>query len=83
MTTKLTLSVEKRVVQKAKRYARTCNKSLSEIVTNYLDYVSSRGEGSSEIDPEVLEASGQIPPERIPEIEEPRFRHLKQKYLHE
>ena len=83
MTTKLTLSVEKRVVQKAKRYARTYNKSLSSIVTDYLDYISSRAGESSEIDPEVLEASGQIPPERIPDMEEPRFRRLKQKYLHE
>lgn len=83
MTTKLTLSVEKRVVQKAKRYAQTCNKSLSEIVTNYLDYISGQGGESPEIDPDVLEASGQIPPERIPDIEEPRYRYLKEKYLHD
>ena len=42
MTTKLTLSVDKRVVQKAKRYARTRKKSLSEIVATYLDYISSQ-----------------------------------------
>ena len=42
MTTKLTLSVDKRVVQRAKRYARNRKKSLSEIVTTYLDYISSQ-----------------------------------------
>jgi hypothetical protein len=83
MTTKLTLSVEKRVVQKAKRFAQTQKKSLSEIVTNYLDYISSQAIDESEIDPEVLQASGEIPPERIPDVKEARFRYLKGKYLNE
>lgn len=83
MTTKLTLSVERRVVQNAKRYARTHKKSLSEIVTNYLDYISSEGAEQPEIDPEVLEASGQIASEQIPELKEPKYSYLKKKYLHE
>jgi len=83
MTTKLTLSVEKRVVQKAKRYARTHKKSLSQIVTNYLDYISSQGAELTEINPEVLEASGQIPMKKIPNLKEPKYRYLKHKYLHE
>jgi hypothetical protein len=83
MTTKLTLSVEKRVVQKAKRYARTQKKSLSEIVTKYLDYISTEGTELQDIDPEVLQASGHISPERIPVLKEPRYQYLKEKYLHE
>jgi predicted transcriptional regulator len=83
MTTKLTLSVEKRVVQKAKRFAQTQKKSLSEIVTNYLDYISSQAIDASDIDPEVLQASGDISPESIPNIKEARYRYLKEKYLNE
>jgi hypothetical protein len=83
MTTKLTLSVEKRVVQKAKRFAQTQKKSLSEIVTNYLDYISSQAIDASEIDPEVLQASGEIPPDRIPDVKKAKFRYLKEKYLNE
>lgn len=83
MTTKLTLSVEKRVVQKAKLYARKRKKSLSEIVTAYLDFISSQGSELQDIDPEVLEASGQILPERIPDLKDPKYRYLKDKYLHE
>ena len=83
MTTKLTLSVEKRVVQKAKRFARTQKKSLSEIVTNYLDYISNQAIDASDIDPEVLQASGDISPDRIPDTKEARFRYLSEKYLHE
>ncbi len=83
MNTKLTLSVEKRVVQKAKRYARKRKKSLSEIVTTYLDYISSQPAEQQEIDPEVLAASGNIPPQRIPEVKDAKFQYLKEKYLHD
>jgi len=68
----LTLSVEKRVVQKAKLYARKRKKSLSEIVTTYLDFSSRRGSELQDIDPEVLEASGQISLERIPDLKDPK-----------
>ena len=81
MTTKLTLSVDKKVIQRAKRYAQTHKKSLSEIVTNYLDYLSGKGEELVEIDPEVLEASGHISPDSIPDVKELRYRYLKEKYL--
>lgn len=83
MTTKLTLSVEKRVIQKAKRYARSRKKSLSEIVTTYLDYISSQSAQQEDIDPEVLEASGDILIERIPDLKDAKFQYLKEKYLHE
>ena len=83
MTAKLTLSVEKRVIQKAKRFAQTQKKSLSEIVTNYLDYISSQTADATDIDPDVLQASGDIPPERIPDVKETKFRYLKHKYLNE
>jgi hypothetical protein len=81
MTTKLTLSVEKRVIQKAKQYARMQKKSLSQIVTSYLDYISSQGAAVPEIDPEVLEASGQIPPGKAPNLKDLKYRYLRDKYL--
>jgi len=82
MTTKLTLSVEKRVVEKAKLYARRQKQSLSRLVTDYLDHLSSRDTEPPEYDPEVLDASGQIPVKRIPALQEPKYRFLKDKYLH-
>ncbi len=81
MTTKLTLSVDKEVVRKAKRYAKGQRKSLSQLVSNYLDFISSQARQPPEIDPEVLEASGQIPPDKIPELKDPKYRYLKEKYL--
>ncbi len=52
MTTKLTLSLSKKVIEKAKEYAKKNNRSLSEIVESYLDKVTSdeQNEGDSEID---------------------------------
>ena len=81
MTTKLTLSVDRAVVARAKRYAATHKKSLSEIVTNYLDYISRQGDDLRDVDPQVLEAAGDIPPESIPDPKELRYRYLKDKYL--
>ena len=65
MTTKLTLSVEKQVILKAKRYAKRHNKSLSEIVTSYLDFLSRDKDNVPDIDPEVLEVSDEIPIEKL------------------
>jgi macrodomain Ter protein organizer (MatP/YcbG family) len=39
MTTKLTLTVEKTVIEKAKIYARNTGRSLSELVESYLESV--------------------------------------------
>ena len=81
MTTKLTLSVDKEVVRKAKRYAKGQRKSLSQLVSNYLDFISSQARQRPEIDPDVLEASGQIPQDKLPELKDPKYRYLKEKYL--
>jgi Family of unknown function (DUF6364) len=41
MTTKLTLSIDKRVVEKAKQYAKRTGRSLSEIIEEYLETLAS------------------------------------------
>jgi hypothetical protein len=40
MTTKLTLTIEKSVIVKAKSFARLTGRSLSEIVENYLETIT-------------------------------------------
>jgi len=40
MTTKLTLTVEKRVIDKAKVFAKRTGRSLSEIVESYLEQLT-------------------------------------------
>lgn len=81
MTTKLTLSVDRQVVQKAKRYARKQNKSLSQLVTNYLKHVTAEESDGPDIDPVVLEIADEIPLDRVPASGDPKYRYLKDKYL--
>ena len=52
MTTKLTLSLKKSVIQKAKRYAKGNNQSLSQIIESYLEKITSQDPelGDSELD---------------------------------
>ena len=40
MTTKLTLTVEKSVIERAKSYAKNTGRSLSELIENYLDNIT-------------------------------------------
>ena len=83
MTTKLTLSVDKRVVQRAKVFARKQKQSLSQIVTTYLDHISRQVPSTEDIDPEVMELSDRIRLKDLPDLKDPRYRHLKEKYIHD
>jgi len=42
MTTKLTLSLKKSVIEKAKKYAKGNNQSLSQIIESYLEKITSQ-----------------------------------------
>ncbi len=81
MTTKLTLSVDKTIIEKAKRYAQEHNRSLSEIVTHYLEALTESEAALSELDPEILDLADEIPLEALPDDAEPKYRYLKDKYL--
>ncbi len=81
MTTKLTLSVDKNTIEKAKRYAREHNRSLSEIVTHYLEALTEEEKSLQEIDPDILDLADEIPVEALPDDTDPKYRYLKDKYL--
>lgn len=40
MATKLTLTVEKSIIERAKFYAKNAGKSLSEIIQNHLEFIT-------------------------------------------
>ncbi len=52
MNTKLTLSLKKSVIEKAKQYAKGNNQSLSQIIESYLEKITSGDPelGDSELD---------------------------------
>ena len=60
MDAKLTLSLDKHIIDQAKRYAKKKNISLSKLIESYLDKVSSKERGASDISPLVKSLSGII-----------------------
>lgn len=62
MTTKLTLTIEDKVIVSAKKYAQKKGKSLSHLVENYLKSVSAEPVENKEqrISPKVLKLMGVI-----------------------
>lgn len=61
METKLTLKLNRRTIQKAKKYVLINNTSISKLVENYFDSLTVKDGGSEdEISPVVKELSGVI-----------------------
>ena len=65
MNTKLTLSLEKEVIERAKSYARKTGRSLSELVESYFESLTKNSDSEEEIDPEIKKIIGivQLPPD--------------------
>ncbi len=64
MNTKLTLTVEKSVIERAKAYAKNTGRSLSELIENYLDVVT-KEESITELSPKLKKIVGvvNLPPD--------------------
>lgn len=62
MPAKLTLSVEKNVIERAKRFSRLQRKSLSKLVEGYLRDLTRTASKAGDITPKVAALSGVIPP---------------------
>ena len=60
MTTKLTLTIEEKVIGSAKKYAEKKGKSLSHIVENYLKSVSANENDEKEFSPKVQKLIGSV-----------------------
>lgn len=60
MNTKLTLSIDKNTVGRAKKFARERNRSLSNLIENYLRAVTVDESVKGEITPLVAELSGVV-----------------------
>jgi formiminotetrahydrofolate cyclodeaminase len=57
MTTKLTLTVEKSIIERAKSYAKNTGRSLSELVENYLETIT-KEDGDEELSPKLKKLVG-------------------------
>lgn len=81
MNAKLTLKLNKKSIERAKKYARKNKKSLSSMVENYFNIVSEKNEITDiEISPNVLELSGVINLKKHINIKKEYQKHIENKY---
>ncbi|MEO6521142.1 MAG: DUF6364 family protein [Mucilaginibacter sp.] len=81
MTTKLTLTVEKGVIQKAKSYAKHTGRSLSELVENYLETLTEEREDTKHLSPKLKKLVGIVKlPDEFDEKKELR-EYFEKKHL--
>ncbi len=82
MNAKLTLKLNKRAIERAKKYAVKNKKSLSALVENYFNLITEEENTDElEISPNVLELSGIIKLPKDIDIKETYRKHLEEKYL--
>jgi formiminotetrahydrofolate cyclodeaminase len=80
MTTKLTLTVEKSIIERAKTYAKNTGRSLSELIENYLESITEDG-GDQKISPKLKKIIGAVSlPKNFDEEKELRS-YLEKKHL--
>jgi hypothetical protein len=60
MTTKLTLTVEKEIIESAKVYAKKNGRSLSAIIENYLKALVQKNDAKDDLSPKVKSLLGSI-----------------------
>jgi len=62
MNTKLTLKIDKSTIERAKKYAREKDTSLSKMIENYLQALTNKQEDADEVSPLVKSLTGVIKP---------------------
>lgn len=61
MNTKLTLNIDKEIIEEAKNYAKSQQVSLSKLIENYLNSLTSTAKKKSSVSPLVESLTGIIP----------------------
>lgn len=80
MTTKLTLTVEKSIIERAKIYAKNTGRSLSELIENYLETIT-EDSSNQKISPKLKKIIGAVTlPKDFDEEKELRS-YLEKKHL--
>ncbi len=80
MDKKLTLSLDKAIIERAKNYAKSNNISLSKLIESYLTTLTKRKRNSTEITPLVESLSGVITLDEDFDIKDAYTDYLIEKY---
>ena len=81
MNTKLTLTIEHTVIQRAKNYAKERGRSLSDIIENYLKAITSQQPSDDSISPLISSLRGSFKAPDSFDYKEELKKGLTEKYL--
>ncbi len=80
MNTKLTLNLNKSIIENAKDYAKENRISLSKLIENYLNSLTKKQQKEIKISPLVESLTGIVPSEDHETNNDDRYDYLSQKY---
>lgn len=80
MDKKLTLSLDKTIIEKAKKYAKSNDISLSKLIESYLSTLTNRKKSSAKITPLVESLSGVISLDEDFDVKDAYAEYLIEKY---
>ena len=82
MNTKLTLTIEQEIIEKAKEYAKGKNRSLSDIIENYLRTLTDKKpDEENNLSPTVESLKGSFKPPKSFNYKKQLRNRLEKKYL--
>ena len=82
MNTKLTLTIQQDIIERAKKYAKDKNRSLSDIIENYLKHLTNRDSNiESELNPMVESLKGAFKMPKNFDYKKELGKRLEEKYL--
>ncbi|MFV0345671.1 MAG: DUF6364 family protein [Bacteroidales bacterium] len=83
MNTKLTLTIEREIIERAKIYAKDKNRSLSDIIENYLKILTENGQKDKEqrLNPIVESLKGSFKMPKDMNYKEELRKRLEKKHL--
>jgi hypothetical protein len=81
MNTKLTLNLDKHIIDRAKDYAKSNRVSLSQLIENYLDSLTNKDDKKDvKVSPLVESLTGVIPREGETDYKKEYYEYLNKKY---
>lgn len=83
MSTKLTLTIDKELIAQAKSYAKSKNRSLSDLISSYLKMVTAKEEASEKlkISPALQGLRGSFKPPKTFNYKKELLEELEKKFL--
>ena len=82
MNTKLTLTIEQKIIERAKEYAKDKNRSLSDIIENYLKILTDKKpDEKNRLSPTIESLKGSFKPPKNFDYKKQLQNRLEKKYL--